>query len=399
MSVSLYPESKKRFFAIDRLRLWLIILIVAEHASVGYTPLAWINYFNCQNSGWLFVDPQAQSDGLILIKSLRLTFVIPLLFFISGLFVNKGMAQYGFSGWFLKRLCRLGIPLLFIAFILVPIMEYLPCHLSWTDPGLLNFLKIYFSEWKPWPILHGWFLWVLLIFDGAAVLFYLTKKHTRLTMSLNSGQILLMMFALNWIAFLIGPVLIASSMDLFWRILSGPFDAVPPTLFVCLLFYCMGVGYGSMAKEDVPELFELRIPQRPLPWILLGVIGFWLQCQWPLEEESSFMTLYSQPEYHLNPITTPVLCLILSIAALSAFQRWFNAPPSRGRLLPASSYTIYVLHFPLCLWTSWLLLPFQWQALSKMAISVIVGIALPTLLNAVTQIWVNRDKKVPVSLH
>ncbi|MCP4089872.1 MAG: acyltransferase family protein [Gammaproteobacteria bacterium] len=368
---------------------------MAEHASIGYTSLAWINYFDCRNSGWLFVDPLAQSDGLILIKSLRLTFAIPLLFFISGIFVKNGIAQYGFSGWFLKRLRRLGIPLLFIAFVLVPLMEYLPCHLSWTDPGLLVFLKAYFSEWKSWPILHGWFLWVLLIFDGAAVMFYLCNRYPIISTPLNSGQLLLIFIAINWAAFLAGPALITSSMDLFWRILSGPFDLVPPTLFVCLFFYCLGVGYGSMAKEGLPELVGFRIPQRPLPWILLGIAGFWLQCQWPLEEEASFMTLYFQPEYHLNPITTPILCLILSVAAVSAFQRWFNRPPFHGCPITSASYTIYVFHFPLCIWTSWLLLPFQGEAPTKLALSVIVGIALPVLLYVAGQMLTTAVKNNP----
>ncbi len=182
-------------------------------------------------------------------------------------------------------------------------------------------------------------------------------------------------------------------MDLFWRILSGPFDLVPPTLFVCLFFYCLGVGYGSMVTEGLPKLVGVRIPQHPLPWILLGIAGFWLQCQWPLEEKASFMTLYYQPEYHLNPITTPILCLILSIAAVSAFYRWFDGPPSHGRHLSASSYAIYVLHFPLCVWTSWLLLPLQGQALIKLVLSVIVGIALPTLLYAVSQMLTNTGNK------
>ena len=156
-----------RILYIDYLRAALILLIVVEHASLAYTSTPWFNFFDCKNSSWFLIDSNTQNDALLYIKSLRMSFAIPLLFLISGLFFNSGINKRGAFRYAKSRLIRIGLPLLFIALVLDPWMRYLSCQFTWVNITPMSFLKSYFTGQL--PVDHGWFLWTLLVFEFIAI--------------------------------------------------------------------------------------------------------------------------------------------------------------------------------------------------------------------------------------
>ncbi|MFC1834425.1 acyltransferase family protein [Thermodesulfobacteriota bacterium] len=110
-----------RTLYLDYLRTALILLIVLEHASVAYTSAAKLNLFSCKNSIWFIADANAINNLLRYIRAFRIPFVIPLLFFKSGLFVDMGIRRHGIARYAKRRLVRIGIPLLVVTFILSPL--------------------------------------------------------------------------------------------------------------------------------------------------------------------------------------------------------------------------------------------------------------------------------------
>jgi glucan biosynthesis protein C len=82
------------------------------------------------------------------------------------------------------------------------------------------------------------------------------------------------------------------------------------------------------------------------------------------------------PALNVNLITTPLLCVTLSVAALSFFRAYINSPSPFMEYISRASYTIYVIHLPVCLWVSYLLIPYNIALFIKLLVSVLAGLVV-----------------------
>ncbi|MDY6857550.1 MAG: acyltransferase family protein [Thermodesulfobacteriota bacterium] len=102
-------------------------------------------------------------------------FFMPLLFFISGIFVWQSLARKGARKYIKGRLTRLGLPFVICVVLLMP-LAYPPAQLQvrlitgvHSDYGAF-WLEMVRSGFKTAGPL--WFLWLLLAFDCLAALLY-----------------------------------------------------------------------------------------------------------------------------------------------------------------------------------------------------------------------------------
>ena len=90
------------------------------HAALAYTTSAFINFENPIASSNPVVNEQ-RWIGFDSIVAFNETFLMPLLFFVSGMFVWQSLAKKGAGHYFKDRLKRLGLPFLIGVFFLIPL--------------------------------------------------------------------------------------------------------------------------------------------------------------------------------------------------------------------------------------------------------------------------------------
>ncbi|WP_300464866.1 acyltransferase family protein [Desulfobacula sp.] len=103
--------------------------------------------------------------GFDLIVALNETFFLPLLFFVSGIFVWQSLARKGAWKYFGNRLKRLGLTFVIGVFFLIP-LAYYPAQL---EEGLITLVDSSYGAFWLGMVRSGfqtagpfWFLWLLL---------------------------------------------------------------------------------------------------------------------------------------------------------------------------------------------------------------------------------------------
>ncbi|GAB3557966.1 acyltransferase family protein [Spirosoma fluminis] len=94
---------------LDYLRSFVTVLVVAHHAALAYPTFAYFDPTHYISSTapivdthrWLVIDTFIGFNDV---------FFMPLMFFISGLFVDRGIKKKGTKAYLADRFVRLGIP-------------------------------------------------------------------------------------------------------------------------------------------------------------------------------------------------------------------------------------------------------------------------------------------------
>ena len=134
----------QRCLGLDYLRALLIARVVAVHSVMADAGLG----------GLAPITDRQQWGGFVYFLMLNDIYGMPLLFFISGLFVWPGLERRGALGYAVGRARRLGIPFLVATATVIPLGLYPAYRASGIDPDLLTYLGILISGrgWLPEPL-------------------------------------------------------------------------------------------------------------------------------------------------------------------------------------------------------------------------------------------------------
>lgn len=110
-----HPEraTTSRVAWVDRLRIWLTVLVVAHHAADTYATI----------SGWYVPEPgnDAGAMALTVFIIVNQTYFMGMFFLLSGLFVAGSADRKGLGRFTRERLLRLGVPIVAYVVIIRPI--------------------------------------------------------------------------------------------------------------------------------------------------------------------------------------------------------------------------------------------------------------------------------------
>ena len=170
----------KRLYYLDNLMIFLSILVVLHHVSIGYGTMG----------GWCYVTSErlAGTTQIILsaLTGLEASFSMSLFFFISAFLTIPSLEKKGISKFIEARLIRLVVPLLFVMIIFAPSILYFieihnrTTHLSWFSYVLQQNTKPYTS--------HAWFILVLLIFELVYICYWkFIKPHFSVSTCLSDN--------------------------------------------------------------------------------------------------------------------------------------------------------------------------------------------------------------------
>ena len=363
-----------RLHGLDALRGAALLLGVVLHASMSYFPV----------TIWLFPDEQTSPTAGVLFFSIHL-FRMTTFFLIAGLFAHIMLGRRGTWGFIRDRLGRIAGPLVGLWWIVFPaFIAVIVWKAAMDNGGAIP------TDGPPpppltletFPLLHLWFLWVLLILYSAFLLlrapFAALDRHGavgRLIDRLAGG------LTGPWT-----PVLLAAPLALaLWLTPEWiPFFGIPTPDkgFVpnpaALTAFATAFGFGVLLdrRRDLLGRIE-RL------WPVFTLVA--------LATAAAALALAGGPVPSLAPMTDPelkpataavyALAVFASTLAVTALSlRFLSGYSAARRYLADASYWLYIVHLPLVMVGQVLMLDAPWPWFAKLG-AVVGGTLAVSLLS------------------
>lgn len=170
----------KRLYYLDNLMIFLSILVVLHHVSIGYGTMG----------GWCYVTSEKLTGTIQIFLSaltgVEASFSMSLFFFISAFLTIPSLEKKGVRNFIKARLIRLVVPLLFVMTILAPsILYYIEIHNKTTQLSWFNYVLL--QNTKPYTS-HVWFILVLITFELLYICYWkLIKPHFSISKCLSDN--------------------------------------------------------------------------------------------------------------------------------------------------------------------------------------------------------------------
>src|SRR5215470_9106726 len=236
----------KSSLALSNLRGFAIVMVVAFHSCIAYLisqPDAALA-FDVPPYGWRatpIVD-SARWLGFDLFCAFQYSYLMQLMFFLSGLFVWPSLSRKGGGKFLYDRVLRLGVPFAIGLYLLMPVAYYSVYRVTAVDPSWLAF----------WPSGPMWFLWLLLLFNvAAAALYWFAPRAGESLGELSAkagsrpGRFFIALVSVAALAYL--PL--AAVFEPWQWVQFGPFAFQPSLAPQYAIYFFSGLGVGAYGFE------------------------------------------------------------------------------------------------------------------------------------------------------
>ncbi|MBO9662926.1 acyltransferase [Dokdonella sp.] len=365
--------------ALDYLRAFVTVLVVAHHAVLAYHPYAPPpGTFDDGKRLWSafpVVDAQRWA-GIDLFVGFNDVFFMSLMFLLSGLFVWPALQRKGAGAFLRDRCLRLGVPFIACVAILAP-LAYYP---AWLQRGGESGLGGFATAWLAlgvWPAGPAWFLWVLLAFDAFAAFAWRIAPAWadvagRWLGSRSPAAFFAWLSALAIAAF----VPLASFVDPSTWSSVGPFFVQTSRVALYLGFFAIGIVLGARRTAHDVLAADGGLARHWMLWPNLAVGAY-------AALVALFITLIvvnakQQPIAGLETATLfafAVSCAASSVALLSIFLRFGQRRTAVFDSLSRNAYGIYLLHYAFVSWLQFALLGVDWSGAAKGIVVFAVALA------------------------
>jgi peptidoglycan/LPS O-acetylase OafA/YrhL len=361
--------------ALKNLRAFAIVAVVSFHSVLAYLasqphvvqpfdspPFHWMSTPILDSQRWLGFDIYAAFQYVSL---------MPVMFFLSGIFVWPSLKRKGSWNYLYSRILRIGVPFLFGAYILMPVAYFPVYRVGASDPTLVSYFK-HLVALPFWPSGPLWFLWELLVFDCVAVVIFLSapsliEKLGRVSAAASETprQFFLLLLIVSAAAYLPLAFVFGPSNWGMW----GPFALQSDRFLLYLVYFFAGVGVGVQGYDRGLLRPNGMLSRRWYIWAASASVTFllWMMSMAP--------AIYGHTNVFIDAgaylaVVLAVACACLGLAALFlrfAHRRWAVADS-----LAEHAYTIYLVHYVFVVWLQYALLDLAIPAIAK-AVAVFSG--------------------------
>jgi peptidoglycan/LPS O-acetylase OafA/YrhL len=303
---------------MDALRASTMLLLVPVHAATLLS-------LNGHDGAWA-----------VAVFWLVHVFRLPLFFAMSGFFLTLLLSRKGLRETTRNRTLRIVVPLAVGLVTLVPLM-----FLASQATGTVVTGDGEITDGSPFTFQPSflWFLWYLLILDGAAIaLFLLAPRWVRKAGIVMGSAIANPLLGIGLLAV---PTALALWSQATWTAEPGTTSWVPePSV---LVYYALFFGLGATlsAGRDLVT----AIGQNAGKWGICALVS--------IIPAAALFTLHNSPAYASRPEVHAIALLIYAIATWTSLlalvglaDRYINRPHPALRYLADSSYWIYLSHLP-----------------------------------------------------
>jgi peptidoglycan/LPS O-acetylase OafA/YrhL len=370
------PASSGYNRQIGYLRAFIVALVVAHHASLAYYPVGLLPPVSLAAlPRWWEAFPVLDArkwSGFSFFVGFNDVFFMSLMFFLSGLFVWRGLAKKGAANYLRDRLLRLGLPFAVAAAIIAP-LAYYPTYLQESaHAGPAGFWRQWISLGQ-WPAGPAWFIWLLLAFDGiAALLFVLAPRWGQALGALTSGAARrpAVFFATLAVVSAIAYIPMALHFTPLAWTAFGPFTFQTSRILHYLVYFMIAVGVGAWGVDRGLLAPDGKLARRWPLWVLAALVIF---------AAATMVTMIAlvsgNPSRGLEIAMDAgfvLSCAASCFAFLALFLRFARSGSRIFDSLSANSYVIYLLHYAFVNWLQYALLPASLPATVK-ALVVFAG--------------------------
>ncbi len=366
--------------SVGYLRAFVTVLVLAHHSVLAYHPYAPAppQSLSTQPRLWQafpVVDSQHWS-GFSLLVGFNDIFFMSLMFLLSGLFVWKSLQRKGSWGFLRDRMLRLGLPFMVAAGLVAPIAYY-P---SFLQTGATSGIAGFWQQWHSlgnWPAGPAWFIWLLLAFDGVAVLLFATMPKWGDAigrLSSNAARRPFAFFALLIAASAVVYIPMELIFNGFAWASFGPFAFQTSRLLHYLIYFVAGVGIGAYGIERGLLAADGNLARRWFGWVPAGLVIFVVTIvifviaitthsavrMWEVFADSAFV----------------VSCAASSFAFIALFLRFAKTRRKAWDSLNNNAYGMYLIHYPFVTWLQYALLRSQLPAIAKGSLVFLGTLAL-----------------------
>lgn len=341
--------------AFDYLKVLVILLVVAHHSCLAYTTFAHFDPAHYLTGSTAPVVDTARWGFFDYAENFNDVFFMSLMFFISGLFVWPSLRRSGTRAFVCGRLLRLGAPFAVGSFLLMPVAYYASWQLTGNDAGYLAYWRQdTIHERVPGPL---WFIWLLLLFDIIAAVFYFVWPRRIGVMPLawtkhKPVAAAAAMFAVCAVVYL--PALKAFGWA--WgAFFIAPFYFQLSRFGLYLAWFAVGAWIGS---EDLERGLLARdgALARYWPWWLCACfVAYNMLWFLPMGLEAAG-ALTADQRGAIWAILWVVSCVASCFALVALFRATVRTRRHWMDSLSRSAYIIYIVHYAYVLWLQrWLM--------------------------------------------
>jgi peptidoglycan/LPS O-acetylase OafA/YrhL len=372
-SEKLLVASSEYNAALAYLRAFIIVLVIIHHTAVAYflpavPPLASSLAENLHSIRGIspVIDVQ-HSKLFFFVVFFNDRFFMPLMFFLSGLFVWGSLQRKGRLVFFRDRLVRLGLP--FVAMVILAPLTYYTTYLqSGGKSSSSGFWQQWFSL-SNWPTGPAWFIWLLLAFDIFVILLSaLVPSGSDFFKKMPSGVVrrpatffwlLVIVSAASYI-----PMATIYDPNFSWWY-WGPFSFQLSRVFLYLVYFLIGVILGAHGIQRTLLAPESTLARRWVIWVVAALAAFL----------TNIVATFARANQTLIALSFLLFCAAACFAFLSLFLKFAG---NRNRILDSlfrNSYGIYVIHYVTVNWLLYAMLTVPLPAIAKGSIVFVCSLA------------------------
>lgn len=354
-------DKPERLHAMDHLRALAMLVGVAFHAALAYSPLMQPWFPTADRQSWWGVDALIWLPHLIR---------MPLFFLIAGFFAAWALQRRGMSAMLGQRVRRILLPLL-VAWPLVHLSISAATSWAATELEHPSPMLLMIREWLAMPDAprlppstgHLWFLTYLLWFSllywvGRTLAFGALLKRP-MALPPRGGALLLTLLLVPALAQVMAPH-------------PAPESLLPQAWAIAYYGPFFALGVGLHARPDWLDGLRKDLGALCLLCLLLYAV---------------FLVELAPPPAGVVPSGVSWLVAALeagvsvtgTLACLLAGKRWLDRPIPWLRTLSASAYWTYLLHLPLLFVLQYALMDFVLVWPLKFAIAAGVTLAICVL--------------------
>jgi surface polysaccharide O-acyltransferase-like enzyme len=353
------PNPSQTSQALKNLRACAIVAVVSFHSVLAYLasqpaapqpfdspPYQWLATPILDHQRWLGFDIYAAFQYVAL---------MPVMFFLSGIFVWPSLIRRGSWNFLYGRLLRIGLPFVLGVYLLMPIAYYPVFRVTAADPSWLAF----WHHWTALPFWPGgplWFLWQLLLFDILALMLYLTAPRLiemlgRFSMSTGATphRYFVVLLAASAVAYV--PLALAFGVSNWAEF--GPFDLQSDRPLLYLVYFFAGVGIGVQGYDRGLLRPGGELTRRWYVWLSCagGAFLLWMMSMAP--------SAFGRGNAVINFCSYFAVVLVVATVCLgfaAVFLRFATARSALTDSLSDNAYAIYLVHYVFVVWLQYALL-------------------------------------------
>ena len=362
--------------ALDRARTFITLLVLVNHAVVGYTQFGrfYPNHYLWSTAP--IVDSQ-RWIGFNFLTLFNDAFFMCLMFLLSGLFVWPSLKRKSIGHFLRDRALRLGLPFLAMLFVLMPIAYYASFRLTGSKLGFFEFYLQNFKQgiWFDGP---GWFIWYLLFLDLVAipVFFFAPKLIDAINrLSIRSFERPLLFAGVLGIVSIIAYVPLLFQVGAVRWFNWGPLQVQLSRVVIYGVFFFAGMGIGAANIDQGLLARTGELARRWYLWVIAAAVSFGLLSFLVNFRRMKLANLTGAPPFWWQSsygVIYALACTLICLAVLALFLRFAQRDKSIFDPLRDDAYGIYVVHYIPCLWLQYTLLNAPLTAVPK-ALIVFAG--------------------------